>query len=112
MKWLQDRDTGKMYPADEAAFKRDNKQGQGFFFVRGNIDAFKSPIDGTEIKNNRQYQDHCRKHNVVPSAEFSPEFFERKKRERESFFGGEHTKAQKLRRKQEIHEHWTRLERQ
>lgn len=35
-------------------------------FVRGEIAAFRSPIDGTIIDSRTKYDDHCARHNVVP----------------------------------------------
>lgn len=34
--------------------------------VHGDIPAFISPLDGTVVEGRRQYEDHMRKHNVVP----------------------------------------------
>jgi len=105
---IKDPDTGKysLVPADDAA-----RAAEGQIIVKGKFDAFKSPIDGSEIRTQRQYDDHCRKHNVVPSAEFNKEFVERKQKERERLFKGEHTEAEKHRRKCEVNEIINYLER-
>jgi hypothetical protein len=76
-----------------------------------NFQPIRSPIDGAIIKTKRQYEDHCKKHNVVPSAEFSPEFLARKRAERERLFKGEFTAKESLARKQEIYEAIVRAER-
>ena len=34
--------------------------------VRGDIPAFRSPLDGTIVEGRRAYYNHMRKHNVVP----------------------------------------------
>jgi hypothetical protein len=34
--------------------------------VRGDIPAFRSPLDGTIVEGRRAYVEHMRKHNVVP----------------------------------------------
>lgn len=79
--------------------------------TRGAFEAFKSPIDGAVISNQREYDDHCKKHNVVPAAEFSPAYYAEKARERERFYNAEHSPAEKLKRKQELYENMIRAER-
>ena len=37
-----------------------------YHFVRGEIAAFRSPIDGTLIDSRTKYEDHCARHHVVP----------------------------------------------
>ena len=71
---MKNPETGKyeMVPADEAAATRD-----GLNIVQGDFQPMVSPIDGAEIRTWRQYQDHCRKHNVVPAQEFNQEYFDR-----------------------------------
>ena len=107
-RWRQDSKTGKMIPIDGAALEKDIQAG---IIVRGQFDSFKSPIDGSVISNQRQYDDHCRKHNVVPAQEFSPEYYQRKADERAAFYRQEHSREVKLKRKQEIHEAFVRAER-
>jgi hypothetical protein len=36
-------------------------------FVFGDVPEFVSPLDGTRIQGRKQYEEHCRKHNVVPT---------------------------------------------
>lgn len=37
--------------------------------IINDIEPFVSPIDGSIIKSRRGYRDHCKRHNVVPTAE-------------------------------------------
>jgi len=99
--WDEDQEKYVMVPRDESAAARDASNG---IIIRGNFDAFKSPIDGSLIKNHRDYENHCKKHNVVPSAEFSPEYYARKEKERASVFQGKHSKEQEWQRKAQINE--------
>ena len=112
MRWKQvkDPETGKynLVPIDEAAFNHDHRDGP---IIRGNFDAFPSPIDGTLIRTQRQDDDHCKKHNVVPSAEFSPEWYERKAKERAEFFTRKKTPQEVWERRAQIHELINRMER-
>jgi hypothetical protein len=105
-RWRQDSKTGKLIPIDEAAIRRDAGAA-----IQGPIEPFVSPIDGTVISDRKQYREHCEKHNVVPAAEFSKEFYERKAKERERLYTGQHSPEQKLKRKQELYEALTRAER-
>ena len=104
-RWRQCSKTGKLIPIDESARKRDGHA------IHGDIEPFVSPIDGTVISDRKQYNEHCKRHNVVPSAEFTPEFYAEKAKERARVYTGEHTRADSFKRKQEIHEIINRMER-
>ncbi len=104
-RWRQDSKTGKLIPIDEEAARRDAQAA-----IHGDIQSFVSPIDGTVISDRKQYREHCEKHNVVPSAEFTPEFYAKKAKEREDFYNRNFSRAEKLKRKQEIYETWMRAE--
>ena len=112
MRWKQvlNKETGRheMVPIDEAAFKHDHGTGP---IVKGNFDAFKSPIDGEVISTQRQYDDHCKKHNVVPMAAFGNDWVEGKEREREKVFNGKHTAQETWERRAEINELINQMER-
>lgn len=72
--------------------------------VGGDFEPYKSPIDGTIITSARQHEDHKRRHGVVEQREFGTEHWERKAKERERLYSGEHTSQQKLARKRQINE--------
>ncbi len=103
-RWRQviDKETGKsnFVRMDEAP-----KTSKGHF-VHGDISSFVSPIDGTVISDRKQYAEHCRKHNVVAAQEFTPEFYERKQKERNR----EPSREEAWKRKAAIHESWNKLE--
>jgi hypothetical protein len=40
-------------------------------YVRGDLPAFVSPLDGSVVEGRRAYEDHCRRHNVVPTADLA-----------------------------------------
>jgi hypothetical protein len=112
-RWRQvkDPETGKYHliPLDDAAIERDERMG---IIVRGNFDAFISPVDGSLIRNGRDMAEHCRKHGVVPTQEFNQEYFDRKAEERAKFFKGEHRSQEQIRRdRMELHEQINYLER-
>lgn len=97
-----------LVPADEAARVRE----AGDVIVRGNFDAFVSPVDGTLVRNQRELEDHNKRNNVVNSSEFSPQWYEKKAKERAKLYSGERSRAEKQARGEEIHRIIERLERQ
>ncbi len=107
--WDENEEKYVLVPVDEYALRREQKSGT---IVKGKFDAFRSPIDGTLIRTQRQYDDHCKKHNVVPSAEFTPEWYAKKQKERAKVFEGAHNAKEQWRRKAEINELINHLERQ
>lgn len=106
---VKNPETGRYHlvPADDAA-----RAAEGQIIVKGKFDAFKSPIDGSEIRTHRQYEDHCKKHNVVPSAEFSPEYYKRKEQERRKVYerADSRTNSEKWRDRAQINEIINRVE--
>ena len=106
MRWIQKVNadgTSRFEPRDKAAYASAA--------IHGDIQSFVSPVDGTVISDRKQLREHNKKHNVVNTSEFNPEFLERKKQERERFFKGEHTPAESLARKQELYEAFARADR-
>lgn len=105
MRWKQvyNPETKKyeMIPMDSSAARRDQSMG---VMVKGNFEPFKSHIDGSVINTQKKFEEHCRRYNVVPSQEFSQDYYERKAKERSRLYTGEHTKQEKLARKQQINE--------
>ena len=108
MRWRQDRHTLEMIPVDEAARKLS---GESHAIHANNFDAFKSPIDGTIIRNKRDYDNHNKRNNVVNAKEFSPEYYATKQKERDRVLSGERTKDEVRRDRQDIYDKWTQAER-
>ncbi|RLA29191.1 MAG: hypothetical protein DRR15_16515 [Gammaproteobacteria bacterium] len=105
MRWRQCRHTGKLIPVDEAAKKYAGH------YIQGDIETFVSPVDGSVISDRKQLEDHNRRNNVVNAAEFSPEYYASKAKERARFYEGEHTRRESHARKSEIYEIIMRAER-
>ena len=93
-------------PLDQAAIAKD-----GGYAIHGVFEPFKSMVDGTIIATNKQLREHNKRNNVVNADEFSPEFYAQKAQERADFYQGKHSKAESLKRKQEIYENIMRAER-
>ena len=111
MRWRQvydkETDTSTFVPVDAAARRNDMSA-----VVRGDIEPFVSPIDGSIISGTKQMRDHYKHHDVVPTAEFSPEFLEKKRKERERFYKGERTTREIYEARVEINNTINRLERE
>lgn len=106
-RWKQDSKTGKLVPIDRAAIRRDLGAA-----VHGDIQPFVSPVDGSVISDRKQLREHNKRNNVVNAAEFTPEFYAEKAKERANFYQSKHGRAEALERKQEIYETIIRAERE
>jgi hypothetical protein len=79
-------------------------------FIGGDIESFVSPIDGSVISDRKQLREHNKKHNVVNAAEFTPEFYAGKAKERADFYEGRTSRAETQERKEAIYETMIRAE--
>ncbi len=107
MRWRQCRHTGEFIPIDESAKKVATTA-----TIQGDIQTFISPVDGSIISDRKQLREHNKRNNVVSADEFTPEFYERKAKERAQFYQGEYTREESFKRKQEIYNNIIRLERE
>ena len=107
--WSDEEQRYVMVPRDSAAAKRDSEAG---IIVRGNFDAFHSPVDGSLIRNHRDLEEHNRRNNVVSSSEFSDDWYKQKAQERARLYTGERSASERQARGEEIHRIIERLERQ
>jgi hypothetical protein len=57
---------GKLY--DKATLSQQEPNAPA---VRGDMDSFVSPIDGSVVSGRAAFRDHCRRHNVVPTADLA-----------------------------------------
>lgn len=111
MRWRQDAKTGKLYPVDEAAINRDISAGKIVPPCPKDFAPFKSIVDGSIIRDHKDLAAHNKRNNVVNTSEFSPEFLEKKAREREDFFAGKLSKEEHRARKQMLYDKIIRAER-
>ena len=105
MRWRQCRHTGEFIPIDSSAKKYDGH------FVQGDIQSFVSPVDGSVISDRAQLRAHNERNGVVNSAEYSPEYYARKAKEREDFYAGKTSAAETRARRVEMYETMVRAER-
>lgn len=96
--WIQCPNTGKLIPREEYVRPKGPSHA-----VHGDIQAFVSPIDGEVISDRKQYREHCKKHNVVNTAEFDGAWSEAAKK-RADYYEGRRSKEDSFRRKQQINE--------
>ena len=47
------------------------ESGEAYHYVRDDISPFVSPLDGRVVEGRRAYDEHCRQHNVVPTADLA-----------------------------------------
>lgn len=104
--WNEEEQKSEFIPLDEAAARHPSSA-----YVQGDIETFRSPIDGAVISDRKQLREHCKRHGVVQQSEFDDNHFKRKAAERARLYTGERTKEQSLNRKREINEIINHLER-
>lgn len=81
--WVQDPKTGKLVPKDEYVRDQDPT-----LYIIGDVDSFKSPIDGTVITDRAQLRRHMREHGVTDARDYSPDYYRTKARERKASLNG------------------------
>jgi len=67
------------------------------YYIQGDIESFKSPIDGRCISDRRQLRLHNLEHGVTDSRDYSPQFIESKRKAREAEFNGSTAQAKRER---------------
>jgi hypothetical protein len=72
--------------------------------VHGDIHSFVSPVDGSVITDRKQLREHNKRNNVVNTQEFSQDFLDKKKKERERHYTGEKTREETYARRCEMNE--------
>ena len=105
--WNKELQKSEFIPIDAAARNRETISA-----IHGDIQPFVSPVDGTVISDRRQLREHNKRNNVVNTHEFDQGFLDRKQKERERLYTGEHTPAEKLARKRELYEVFARADRE
>lgn len=113
-RWIQKYDkatnTSRFIPVDEQAKRRDIAEGKTTLIIRDNFEPFRSIVDGALIASHRDLENHNKRNGVVNTAEFSPEYLERKQAERLRRERGEKTRAESLAAKRELYEKVIRAE--
>lgn len=79
--YIQDPVTLKLIPKSEYVSAKRRSH-----FIQNDIEGFQSPIDGSIITDRKQLREHNAKHNVVSAQEFTPEFYDKKAKERARIF--------------------------
>ena len=67
--------------AEKAEKQEAMKKATSAAFIGGNFEPFKSPVDGSIIKNPAQLRSHNSKHGVADIREYGDEWFEKRGRE-------------------------------
>jgi hypothetical protein len=108
MRWRQCGKTGEFVPIDEGARLHGNRSAS----IHGDITPFVSPVDGSVVSDRHQLREHNLRNNVVNSHEFGTQHWDEKRKERDRFYTGQHTRAESFARKQEIYNTMIRAERE
>lgn len=64
-RWIQVN--GQLIPADEYTQQSETKGAT----ILPDLPDFRSPIDGTIVRGRAGLRDHCKRHNVVPTADLA-----------------------------------------
>ena len=87
-RYIQDPQTGKLVEA--SVYRRPTH------FIQGEIEPFKSPIDGSVISSRKELAEHNRRHNVTQDS-FN-EAFAAREREKEAFYSADKSYDSKRRK--------------
>jgi len=92
MRWIQDRQTGELIPAEQ--YHRSANTAPA---VHGDLEAFVSPIDGSVIDDRAKLRKHNARHGVTDNRDWGPDWFARKAKEREASLNGTTKQAKRER---------------
>jgi hypothetical protein len=82
-RWVWDAAAGKLVPADEYVRPESTDAKNAPIMVDRFYEGTISPIDGSDIGSRAKHKEHMRIHGVASRTDFSPEFRERVKKERD-----------------------------
>lgn len=88
MRYVQDPETGKLVPASE--YRTNEVQAA---YVIGDLESFKSPIDGTLITDRAQLRHHHKKHGTTDSRDYSQEYYNKAEVRRDNDLNGKGARA-------------------
>lgn len=83
--WIQI--DGKLIPKEE--YYGDNRRMADIPYVLPDIEPFVSPVDGTVVSSRAHLREHNRKNDVHNYADYSPEYVEKKVKERHQRLQGQ-----------------------
>ena len=80
-------------------------------YIHEDFKPFVSPIDKEVISGRKQYENHCKRHNVVNSAEFDEGHMRAARKEKDRAYTGERTRQEIQKTREEMHSIITHMER-
>lgn len=86
--WIQVN--GKLIPKDEY---HGNNSRADVPNIMPDIEPFKSPITGELIRGRGHLRRHMKEHGVTNSADYSPQWYERKAKERQQKLAGQDSES-------------------
>lgn len=90
-RWIQDPVTHELIPAEQYRRKVDDRA-----FIRGDIEPFVSPIDGSVITSRSTLREHNRRHGVADMREWGDRWYEKKAKERREAITGKADRAERI----------------
>jgi hypothetical protein len=111
MRFIQCARCNKLIPAGEYDAHIGRSEPTRAASVSGDIEPFRSTVDGTIIGSRRDLREHNARHGVVTAAEYGGHVNVAAQKRREAAFKGERSTAESFRIKQNIHEAINHLER-
>lgn len=92
--WVWDSAQGKLVPKGEYCRGESSSDAPA---VLGDIDAFVSPVDGSIIDDRGKLREHNKRHGVTNVADYGPDYFERKGKEKYNQMTGRTREAKEAR---------------
>lgn len=84
--WVQDPSTGKLIPKHEY-----RPPAPKFAAIHGDIETFKSPIDGSIISDRAQLRKHNARHGVTDARDYSKSYYKQAADKRQSILNSTHS---------------------
>jgi hypothetical protein len=86
--YIFDKELSRVIPAAEWYERHGEHTDSTGHVGNTDIEAFKSPIDGSIITNQKQLREHNMKHGVTDARDYSQQYFDAKAKERKANMAG------------------------
>jgi hypothetical protein len=94
--WIQDPITHQLIPANEYRRREGTDNTADKVQIIADITPFLSPVTGEVISSRSQLREHNRVNGVTNTADYGPQWFERKAKERADLLTGKSNKKERI----------------
>ena len=94
--WIQDPVTHKLIPRDEYYAREGGGNALDRLQIIGDLEPFLSPVSGEIITSRSQLREHNLRHGVTNTADYGPDWFTRKAKERNALLSGTSNKQDRI----------------